>query len=51
VKTFFCLVFGFTAGYVTAYLMHEVQSPRRRGADWLVDDIERRFESLEVEPS
>lgn len=51
VRTIFCLVFGFAAGYATAYLLQEATSPRRKGADWLVDDIERRFESLEVERS
>ena len=50
-KSLVFLMVGFGAGFLTAFLLKEAEKVRGNDADRLVTDIERRFESLEVEPA
>ena len=51
VKSLVFLAVGFAAGFVAAAILYEADTKKRQDADALVSDLERRFESLEVEPA
>lgn len=51
VKSLMILAIGFAAGFVAAAILYEADTKKSKDADALVSDLERRFESLEVEPA